>query len=353
MKELINLKQKDLKELRRELVGRIVIGNKAKEQIEWLLGLEKTELGCKWLEATFKKNIKCGVDTKTINRIWPNLIPTFEIGLCAVFKEDKLPEGDWFVEPKMDGLRGVCIRDGKGEIEFLSRTGNPIFNVDHIIEELKTLGLRNMVFDGELMGRDWGESVGVARSEKNIEGKDIKQLKYYVFDCLHKVGWDSKKVEFSYTTRNKSLINLLKDKGFKYIIPVSGDIVYSLEGARSFYKKYLEQGFEGVVLKEANSIYPFKRSKNWLKWKPFDTLDLPIIGYEEGKNKNKGKLGKLFVDYKGIKGGVGGGYSDKLRQEFWEKRDEIVGQIIEIKHYGVTPDGSLKTAQFKRLRIDK
>ena len=37
------------------------------------------------------------------------------------------------------------------------------------------------------------------------------------------------------------------------------------------------------------------RGSEWLKWKPTIDVDLTIIGYEEGENKNAGKLGKFLV----------------------------------------------------------
>jgi DNA ligase-1 len=338
-----------LRRLRKTLVEGEVTGDSAKGALELTLS-SSNELSMKWLEATFKKNIKCGVDVKTINKVWPGLVPTFEVGLCEVFKGDKLPEGSWAIEPKLNGLRCLTIIDKEGNISFKSRTGKELFNLGHIEKELKELGLKELVIDGEIFAGNWNDTVAITHSEKNLEGKNKENAKYYVFDAMGLEAWE-KRIPSPYYMRKILLKGLFFN--CKNIIYVAGKDIGSLEEVNEIYRHWLEQGYEGVVLKETLASYPFKRSKNWLKYKPFYSVDLPIVGYEEGIGRNKGRLGKFLCDFKGVIIGVGGGYSDKQREAFWINREEMIGNIVEVKYWEITQDGSLRFPVFLRLRLDK
>ena len=73
--------------------------------------------------------------------------------------------------------------------------------------------------------------------------------------------------------------------------------------------------------------------------------------------KNKGALGSLIVKYKDGKSGVGYGYSDQMRKDLWEKRDELIGKLIDIKYKEETKDKntglpSLQFAGFICFRED-
>jgi DNA ligase-1 len=340
-----------LKRLRKMLIEGEIVGNEAKKYIEACLSCND-DLVIKWLSATFKKNITCGVDT-TINKIWSNLIPTFKVGLCETFKpedyEGELPPGVWYLEPKFDGLRAVSFIDYKSFSSFKSRNGRELYNFDYIAEELKNL--KSKILDGEVYAGNWWDTVSIVRSEKNTIGKDINKARYYIFDMLIEEEWLNQNCILTYLERKKRLHEIFKDSDHVKI--VDGIKVNNIKEAKEAYTKFLELGFEGAVLKEANSVYPFKRSKYWLKWKPFYSEDLEIVGHEEGEGRNKGRLGKFLCNYKGVIIGVGGGYSDKLREKYWQEREEMLGKIIEVKYWEITPDGSLRFPIFLRLREDK
>jgi len=361
----------DILHMADDLMNGDVIGNAAKDRLEEIISCND-ELQVRWLTQIFKKNVKIGCDAKTINRIYPNLIPVFEVGLCKVVQatekdelngkksydvslvdfKHKLQMEKWVIEPKYDGLRCLAFIDDKNEVEFLSRSGKPLLesNGEHIVAELKSLNLRNTVFDGEAYAGTWEDSVGVARSEKSVEGSN--KLKFYIFDCMTLAEFDAQKTR-GYTDRKSDLEDLLDDKELKYLEIVPDYTVTSIEQVTKCYEQMLKDGFEGAVLKRANAEYPFKRSADWLKWKPWYSEDLPIVGWVIGEGKHSGRLGKFFVDYKGVKVGVGGGYNDEQRENYWAGKEQMLGNIIEVKHWGITPDGSLRFPQFLRERSDK
>jgi DNA ligase-1 len=117
-------------------------------------------------------------------------------------------------------------------------------------------------------------------------------------------------------------------------------------------------GFEGVMLKDPKAVYECKRSVAWLKLKPFIEVSLEVVDVEEGTGRNTGRLGAIVCqgvdDGKTIRVNVGSGFSDSDRGDFWDTRDQLVGQIVEVRADAVTQnqDGtySLRFPRFLRFR---
>jgi DNA ligase-1 len=89
-----------------------------------------------------------------------------------------------------------------------------------------------------------------------------------------------------------------------------------------------------------------------------NTLDLEIVGFEEGEGRLVGTLGAILVRYKnGNTVKVGSGFSDRLRAELWRARGDFLGKIAEIQYFEETTnaDGgiSLRFPVFKDFRLDK
>jgi DNA ligase-1 len=117
-------------------------------------------------------------------------------------------------------------------------------------------------------------------------------------------------------------------------------------------------GEEGVMINDYNALYEFKRTNSLLKVKKMQTMDLEIIGFEEGDGRLAGTLGAVLVRYKnGNVVKVGSGFSDQLRKEIWQNRDSHLGTICEVQYFEETTnaDGgeSLRFPIFKDFRHDK
>jgi DNA ligase-1 len=88
-----------------------------------------------------------------------------------------------------------------------------------------------------------------------------------------------------------------------------------------------------------------------------NTLDLEIVGYEEGSGRLAGTLGAILVEYKNNVVRVGSGFSDELRREIWKDRIFWFGRICEIQYFEETTNQnggiSLRFPVFKDVRTDK
>jgi len=349
---------KELKELRSKLLNKTYTGNTAKEEMRKTL-LTADETARKWLIRMFKKDLKCGASTKALNRVFKGLIPEFQIGLCDKYEDPSIFKmSKWYAEPKYDGNRAVAFVDMEYNVTIVSRNNKPVYNVEHIIGELSNIckknKLNNVIFDGELYGSDWNESTSIIRS--SVSKVDNTKIFFYIFDMVHGEEWANRITKKLVERKEEITAKLIPDIGkYKNIRITPWYPVNNLEEAEKIYKAKLKDGFEGLVLKQTRSMYPFGRSMAWLKWKPIETYDVKIVGWENGKPGSKYEtiLGAFICELDGKKIRVGGGYSDTLRSEFWRDREKMKGMVIEVECQEKTKDGSLRFPVFSRVRYDK
>jgi ATP-dependent DNA ligase len=284
--------------------------------------------------------------------------------LCKTYNNepfDKL----MYVEPKLDGLRGLVVVDkdpetGEKRATAYSRNGKPFWNIEHILEEYVDLPWNNYVLDGEFYATDWNTSMSILK--RTSDHPDKMNIRFHVWDVIPLEAWINGRHTVKYSERRKIL-----EKGFSalnYTQVVKSLVVNSNQELGVAYEQLLLAGYEGGILKDPDGIYVLgSRSKDWLKLKPWTDADLLIVDAGEGKGRNLGRLGFLVLEgeaeWKGkthsVKTEVGTGFSDDQREKFWKlfKRKKLVGQIAEIKFQEVTVDGSCRFPVFHRLRVDK
>jgi DNA ligase-1 len=141
------------------------------------------------------------------------------------------------------------------------------------------------------------------------------------------------------------------------------DLDYS-EGVNQLHRyanDMVNEGFEGIMIKDLGTPYECRRNTSWLKWKPVITVDLEVVDVEEGTGKNVGRLGALVCsgvdDGRTITVNCGSGFSDEQRVDIWSNRAMVVGQTVEVMADAVSKnqDGtySLRFPRFVRFRDDK
>jgi hypothetical protein len=103
---------------------------------------------------------------------------------------------------------------------------------------------------------------------------------------------------------------------------------------------------EGIVFKRSNL-------QGWTKWKPVRTIDCVVTGWEKGLGKFAGTLGAFEVSIGEQVIASVSGFTDEDRADFWSRRDEIIGTVIEVAYQCVGTGGRLRHPRFKRVRTDK
>ena len=90
------------------------------------------------LKEIFTKNLKLGISTTTIHKVWPNLIPGFGVQLACKWQDniEYLKNKQVYITEKLDGNRCFAhVHDG--DVIFYSRSGREIEGMDDIKEDLK------------------------------------------------------------------------------------------------------------------------------------------------------------------------------------------------------------------------
>lgn len=283
-----------------------------------------------------------------------------QFSLAKVY-EGEFFEAPMYAEPKLDGLRGAIVVDQNNVCGALTRTGLPIPNARLVVEEIVKSGkFAGYVLDGELMGRNWNESQSIVKTQE--EHPDIANLKFHVFDIIRIAEWEAKKSSVPQHQRRRDLERMIASAKLKRTVLVEQVEVFN-NSAKNFFLKQLEKGYEGIMLKDIQAPYAFKKSSAWLKYKPFFEGDFSITGAVEGRGKHAGRLGALklagTVQWKGrdvqVESEVGTGFDDATRDWLWQKHLDatLLGQIVEVEFQEVTEDNSLRFPSFSRMREDK
>jgi len=354
-------------ELANKLHNRELTGHAARDAIQLAMGVATTEQWNGFYRRILIKDLRCGVSEKTVNKVAPGTVPVFTCSLAHdSANHEKKMIGKKQIEIKLDGVRVITIIQGD-KVEMFSRNGKQFHNFDHIIDEIKQV-LKDhpapypLVLDGEVMSANFQDLM------KQVHRKDGPQntdAVLHLFDtiplgCFKNGSWDKPQSVRSAIT--KHWVNDHKDI-LKHVQALDWEDVDldTSEGQERFKqinKAAVDGGYEGVMIKDIDAPYECKRTHAWLKAKPFIEVTLEVIDVEEGTGRNEGRLGAIVCqgidDGKKISVNVGSGFSDANRDDFWNSRTNITGQLVEVRADAVTQnqDGtySLRFPRFKTFR---
>lgn len=349
-----------------DLHNRQLTGNAAIEAVTATLSLYTEEIA-KYLARVINKDLKAGFSQVTLNKIYPNLIPTFECMLAQKIDEKfDWGSGPWIVEAKYDGMRVIAVCRNE-YITYYSRAGKIMPHLQGLFDEdIKKISKKlnmDIVVDGEVLGTSFSETMS-ARGEDNIAAK--QKLKLVMFEVMSFQNWGQQYLNVGQAGRSDGAGGLVKCLALsnQVNLPLAA-LCRTKEEVEKFYQKVVKNGYEGVIIKKVTGMYEWKRSKNWIKWKPVNDVDLKIVGLEAGTKgtKNEHTLGNLVLegdDENGnhIECNCGSGFSDELRDTIWENKSKYVGKTAKIEFQELTKaEGSesysLRFPVFVEIRKDK
>lgn len=307
------------------------------------------------------KNLKIRLNTSLINKVFPNLIKTFQVVLANNFNIKHINKTDdkWYISRKLDGIRClIYINIKKKEIKCYSRQGKEFNTLNKLKNEIK-LNINNYnencFLDGEL--------VVMKNNKENFKGimeiirrknYTIQNPLYYCFDIIKEHDFYEKISIEKYKERYDKLKNIISNN-YKYI-KVLEQIEYTDKKLEEFTEKSKENEWEGLIIRR-NTIYEGKRTNSLLKFKEMLDDEFKVIDIEKGNfryiNKETGleeemeTLSAVIINYNKTK--VGSGFSINERIDFYNNPEKIIGKTITVKYFEKTKE-SLRFPVFKSIR---
>lgn len=265
--------------------------------------------------------------------------------LASAFNPDKA-QFPYAATPKIDGIRFLMVNG-----QAVSRSFKPIRN-EHI-QKVLSAALPDGI-DGELTcGVNFQDSTsGIMR----IKGEP--DFHAWIFDYVE----PGPETILPYDERMRQLEEFEAlgyfaglDKSYTVLYPTT---VANLEEVQQLEDKFINEGHEGVMLRDPKGTYKFGRSSVKdniiLKVKKFLDAEATVVGFVEKRhNENEpirnqwgyierkggqagmvpaGVLGSFVLEMNGETFKCGSGLNDELRKEIWDNQDDYLGKMVKFKY---------------------
>lgn len=355
-----------------KLITRNATGHAARDLIIATMNLATNDQWNGWYRRILIKDMRAGFSETTVCSVVKKLkltnyaITVFSCQLAfdSVGRENKVA-GKKLIEVKLDGVRVITIVYPDGRVDQFSRNGKELVNFPHVKEQFAKVAhtfLEPVIFDGEIMSGSFQDLMKQIHRKSSAKANDAV---LNVFDMMTLRDFEAGVCSINQLDRSTVLADWYanNEAALPNVTVVAQEMVDldTVEG-QTRYKEInamaIKGGYEGIMLKDPEAGYECKRSTAWLKLKPFIEVSLEITDVEEGTGRNTGRLGALVCsgedDSRVILVNVGSGFSDINRTEFWDDRDNLLGQVVEVRADAITQnqDGSysLRFPRFLRFR---
>jgi DNA ligase-1 len=317
------------------------------------------------------KDLRCGISEKTLNKVlgrteWKIPVFTCQLAQDSGDHPSKM-KGVKRLEGKLDGVRVLAVVS-KNHTTLYSRNGKQFENFPQIADAIDavkaklSLEMKGVfVLDGEVVGESF--QALMKQAQRKTDAKTDNMV-FHIFDILPIVDFERGFWNAQQHKRTEILESHKAHIESQSSLQVTEGILVDLSTAEGHdqLSRYADdavaQGLEGIMIKEWEAPYECRRSSFWMKWKPTITVDLNIVGFEEGTGRNAGRLGAIICEGvdndRNICVNVGSGLSDTNRDEYWSARTDLLGRVVEVEADAVTQnqDGtySLRFPRFVRFR---
>lgn len=250
------------------------------------------------------------------------------------------------IQPKLDGVRAlarwVIETENTGHtyktierVELVSRNGKQ-YNCPHITAELERVMPKNMVLDGELYVHEVGFQT-VSSWIKKLQ-KETKQIIYNVYDAPESDNRD----DLSWIDRLKVLdrmAKVLKDYKTEHLAVVPTYSVPDEKAAYKYQEKFVSEGYEGAIFRNDAGLYQYGyRSDDLLKIKTFDDAEFEIVGYTDGKGRDKGTVIWICKTPGGDVFNVRSKGEYTTRKQWFAEGQVHVGKMLKVKYFGMSDE---------------
>lgn len=302
--------------------------------------------GQNFCKQVLTKDLRLNMAIKKFQKVWPDFCVEPQVQL-AQSKDNRADFVNGVYSRKFDGKR-VYILDGIPYSRSNKECSIPPMR--HILNQLtnsdKWNELQNWVLDGECLYFENGienfqKGISLCQRDERAEGCD--NIYYVIFDVINKNNFLSKTPYIPFKNIYNELIDKIADieksSPCYSLIPTVFDNIYIARqdsDASELIKLCKQNNWEGLMYRDADSCYEYKRSNKLLKIKQMQDIELKLIDMEEGTGKHEGRLGAFIVEYDNTTVRIGSGFSDELRSEYWYNKDKYIGQMVKVQYFEKT-----------------
>lgn len=270
------------------------------------------------------KDLRLNLGIAKLQTIWPDFCNGPQVQLAEDYIGINFTSG--LYSRKFDGKR-MYVMDGIAN----SRSNKPckVAPISHILVQLKDC--QKLTFDGEILyfdeegKEDFQKGISLTSSDERTF--ECNNLYFVIFDMIPTEFFKLKKAQVPFELEYESLCTYFEAKeskrfGYSVLETKYSNILIARQERDSSYFQYLrkQHKWEGLMYRNADVPYQFKRTKNLLKIKDMKDAEFQIAGLMEGTGRNNSRLGALLVKYKDGVVGVGSGFSDADRKLIWQHR---------------------------------
>ena len=249
---------------------------------------------------------------------------------------------------KIDGSRcNIYWSELENKVVAKTRTGKDYFSIPHLIKELSPIceKYKDLIFDGELYNHsyknDFEKIMSLARKSKPTV-EDLKEseklLEFHVYDMYSSLATNA-----SFAERSNYLEIYFKNNSLNMVKLVKTDICNNSLEEDLLQEKYLNEGYEGQMIRNLNSPYKVDgRSRDLLKRKVFSDEEFEIIDVIEGDANWKGCAKNIIIKLPdGRTQGCGIDGSFEINRERLKNKDKIIGKKATVRYFRLTKDNML------------
>jgi bifunctional non-homologous end joining protein LigD len=214
--------------------------------------------------------------------------------MLATLTEERFSRDRWLFEIKFDGERCLVFRRD-GDVSLFSRNQKQLNEkYPELVSAFEEQKVGSFIADGEIVSFDGGIASFAKLQQRMRVQHPTKELMrkvpvcFYAFDLLYFYPYDVRQVPLRY---RKDLLR--KALEFEDLLRFTE---HREKEGEAYYRSACDQGWEGVIAKNGQSVYVSGRSRDWLKFKCTNEQEFVIGGYTDPQGGRVG-FGALLVGY--------------------------------------------------------
>lgn len=254
---------------------------------------------------------------------------------------------------KYDGVRVLIRKMPNGKVTLTSRGGETYNGFRQIENAVKRMKIPDgFVLDGELYqhGKSLQSIGGTARKGMNDSWDKMSQKekeaawerKDPIYVRIYD-GINTKDLEQGFFHRYNKAMEIIGDN--PKLKKVESYVVQDEDAAWDLQKKFLDEGYEGAMIRNLHSPYKFSRSADLLKMKNFEDAEFKIVGATDAGGGHAGAIMWTCetTDDNGNKVQFQvtpmGTIADrrKLFQEYEKDPSQFIGKEMTVRYMGLNP----------------